>query len=49
MLCDETPLPAQLSSEEDDEAQLEDYPWVDAPIRLDYGYNVKYVLQPTYI
>ena len=41
VICDNTPLPAQLPDEEQDEAQLEDYPWVDAPFKMDYGYNVK--------
>ncbi|KUI62150.1 hypothetical protein VP1G_11363 [Cytospora mali] len=28
-------------SEEDDDAQLEEFPWVEPPVRMDYGYNVK--------
>ncbi len=39
--CDETPLPPQVADPDQDEALLEDSPWVDAPIKLDYGYNVK--------
>ncbi|KJZ75830.1 hypothetical protein HIM_04654 [Hirsutella minnesotensis 3608] len=39
--CDETPLPPQVADSDQDEALFEDYPWVDAPIKLDYGYNVK--------
>ncbi|KAJ9151886.1 Galactoside O-acetyltransferase [Pleurostoma richardsiae] len=38
---DKTPLPPPASSPEDDEALLEDYPWIDGPIKMDYGYNVK--------
>lgn len=30
-------------SEEEDEAQLEDFPMLLAPVMMDYGYNVKYV------
>jgi hypothetical protein len=27
----------------DDEVQLADFPIVDTPVKMDYGYNVKYV------
>jgi hypothetical protein len=27
-------------------ALLVDYPWIDSPIKMDYGYNVKYVKLP---
>lgn len=30
-------------SEEEDEAQLEDFPILLTPVMMDYGYNVKYV------
>lgn len=30
-------------SEEEDEAMLEDFPVLLAPVMMDYGYNVKYV------
>ena len=42
---DETPLPPKVDGddEEKDEGLLENYPWIDGPIRVDTGYNVKYV------
>lgn len=45
ILCDDEPLPRRHfgMSEEGDNAQLEDCPIVDAPVRMDYGFNVKYV------
>lgn len=30
-------------SEEDDEAQFEDFPILSPPVMMDYGFNVKYV------
>ncbi|KAK2770484.1 hypothetical protein FQN53_005522 [Emmonsiellopsis sp. PD_33] len=38
---DPTPLPPVLSDPAADEAQFEDDPWIDEPIRMDYGFNVK--------
>ncbi|KAK2791275.1 hypothetical protein FQN52_004951 [Onygenales sp. PD_12] len=38
---DHTPLPPVLSDPAADEAQFEDDPWIDEPIRMDYGFNVK--------
>lgn len=38
---DERPLPAPRDNPADDEAALEDEPWIDAPVRIDYGFNVK--------
>jgi acetyltransferase-like isoleucine patch superfamily enzyme len=38
---DTRPLPPQAATEEEDEALFEDDPWVQPPIRIDYGYNVK--------
>ncbi|TVY55949.1 hypothetical protein LCER1_G003445, partial [Lachnellula cervina] len=37
---DDTPLPAPGASVEEDDAILKDEPWVDAPIKVDYGFNV---------
>ncbi|TVY20426.1 putative acetyltransferase [Lachnellula arida] len=37
---DDTPLPAPGASVEEDDAVLKDEPWVDAPIKVDYGFNV---------
>jgi hypothetical protein len=41
---DQSPLPPKAATEEEDEALLEDYPWVEGPIKTDYGYNVMYVV-----
>ncbi|CAM1510931.1 Fc.00g084440.m01.CDS01 [Cosmosporella sp. VM-42] len=41
IVCDTTALPPQSQDEDEDEVLLEDYPWVDQPIKTDYGYNVK--------
>ncbi|KAL7818432.1 trimeric LpxA-like protein [Trichoderma gracile] len=38
---DSDPLPERAATEEQDEALLEDYPWVEGPLKMDYGYNVK--------
>ncbi len=38
---DKTPLPPPAVTLEEDEARLQDYPWIEGPVRMDYGYNVK--------
>ncbi|KAI0528051.1 galactoside O-acetyltransferase [Xylaria bambusicola] len=38
---DKTPLPPQAGTPEDDEDLLGDFPWIDRPVKMDYGYNVK--------
>ena len=38
---DKTPLPPQLEDDEQDAAQFVDEPWIEGPIRLDYGINVR--------
>ncbi|KAL7812385.1 trimeric LpxA-like protein [Trichoderma aethiopicum] len=38
---DSDALPERASTEEEDEVLLEDYPWVEGPLKMDYGYNVK--------
>jgi len=38
---DETPLPPPAATPEEDEDLLGDYPWVDGPVKMDYGFNVK--------
>ncbi|KAI3548381.1 galactoside O-acetyltransferase [Colletotrichum filicis] len=38
---DVRPLPAPATSAEEEEKNLADEPWVDGPVRMDYGYNVK--------
>ncbi|PTB36416.1 hypothetical protein M441DRAFT_150645 [Trichoderma asperellum CBS 433.97] len=37
---DQTPLPPKAPTEEEDEALLDDYPIVEGPLKMDYGYNV---------
>jgi acetyltransferase-like isoleucine patch superfamily enzyme len=41
ILEDETPLPPQASTPEEDDALFEQEPWVMPPINMDYGHNVK--------
>lgn len=38
---DETPLPPPLEDPEQDATQLENEPWVESPIRVDYGSNLR--------
>lgn len=40
---DSIPLPPPRLRRDEDDALLEDYPWIDTPIKVDYGYNVRYV------
>ncbi|WDK23089.1 acetyltransferase [Colletotrichum graminicola] len=35
------PLPPTGATEEGDDAVLHEYPWIERPIKIDYGYNVK--------
>ncbi|KAF9737754.1 hypothetical protein PMIN06_012412 [Paraphaeosphaeria minitans] len=41
ILCDKTPLPPPAATPEEDDELFEDYPWVQSPVNMDYGYNVK--------
>ncbi|KAL2018106.1 hypothetical protein VTK56DRAFT_1236 [Thermocarpiscus australiensis] len=41
ILQDTTPLPPPAATPEEDDRLLSDYPWVDGPIKIDYGFNVK--------
>lgn len=41
VLCDKTPLPPQAATLEEDEKLFEDDPWIQPPVNMDYGYNVK--------
>ena len=41
VVSDERPLPPQASTEEEDEALLADEPWIDGPIQVDYGTNLR--------
>lgn len=34
-------LPPRAATEEEDEALFEDYPWIDGPLKMDYGTNVR--------
>lgn len=38
---DQTPLPPPHEHPAKDEAQLEHEPWIESPLRVDYGFNVK--------
>ncbi|KAK0610942.1 galactoside O-acetyltransferase [Immersiella caudata] len=41
LVVDEAPLPPVAATNEEDEDLLVDYPWVDGPIKMDYGFNVR--------
>jgi acetyltransferase-like isoleucine patch superfamily enzyme len=41
LVCDPTPLPAELADATADEAQFEDEPYVEGPVYMDYGTQVK--------
>ncbi|KAF3895275.1 Acetyltransferase, CysE/LacA/LpxA/NodL family [Trichophyton interdigitale] len=41
IVCDKRPMPPQAATQEEDDALFEDDPWVEAPIRIDYGCNFK--------
>jgi acetyltransferase-like isoleucine patch superfamily enzyme len=41
ILCDATPLPAPAATPEADEELFADDPWIEPPVNMDYGYNVK--------
>ncbi|PGH13418.1 hypothetical protein AJ79_03697 [Helicocarpus griseus UAMH5409] len=41
ILDDHTPLPPPLDDPAADEALFENEPWVESPIRIDYGFNTK--------
>jgi hypothetical protein len=41
ILGDETPLPPEAATLEEDDKLFEDEPWISPPIATDYGYNVK--------
>ena len=38
---DDRPLPPPAATEEDEDAVLHDYPWIERPINIDYGTNIK--------
>ncbi|OTB17915.1 hypothetical protein K445DRAFT_9766 [Daldinia sp. EC12] len=37
---DDRPLPPPAATDEEEDAVLHEYPWIERPIRMDYGYNV---------
>ncbi|CAI0648769.1 unnamed protein product [Colletotrichum noveboracense] len=39
---DDTPLPAPGASTEEDDQVLQSYPWIERPINIDYGTNIKF-------
>lgn len=39
--ADTSPMPSQLPDQEQDAALFEDEPWVEAPIHMDYGTNIR--------
>ncbi|KAJ5087224.1 hypothetical protein N7456_010840 [Penicillium angulare] len=41
MTCNDRPIPPPDSNLDNDDALLQDHPWVERPIRLSYGFNVK--------
>ena len=38
---DKSPLPSHLEDQEQDDAQLIDEPWIESPVRIDYGTNLR--------
>lgn len=40
---DRTPLPPRAATAAADEDLLAEFVWCDRPVKMDYGYNVKYV------
>lgn len=41
LTMDDTPIPPEAPTPEEDSDLLEDYPYVDGPIKVDYGFNVR--------
>ncbi|RJE26266.1 hypothetical protein PHISCL_01424 [Aspergillus sclerotialis] len=41
IIDDKTPLPLPRQDPAEDDALFADEPWIEAPIRVDYGFNVK--------
>lgn len=41
MIQDETPLPPQAPTQEEDDKLFDNDPWIEPPVRMDYGYNVR--------
>ncbi|KNG48253.1 maltose O-acetyltransferas-like protein [Stemphylium lycopersici] len=41
IIQDKTPLPPQMSTAEEDDKLFENDPWIEPPLAMDYGYNVR--------
>ncbi|EMD63547.1 hypothetical protein GGP41_005797 [Bipolaris sorokiniana] len=41
VIQDKTPLPPQAQSSEEDDRLFENDPWIEPPMAMDYGYNVR--------
>ncbi|KAH7558829.1 maltose O-acetyltransferase-like protein [Bipolaris maydis] len=41
VIQDKTPLPPQAQSAEEDDKLFENDPWIEPPMAMDYGYNVR--------
>ncbi|KAF1829371.1 maltose O-acetyltransferas-like protein [Decorospora gaudefroyi] len=41
IIQDKTPLPPQLFASEEDDALFENDPWIEPPVAMDYGYNLR--------
>jgi hypothetical protein len=39
---DERPLPPKATTEDEDELLFADDPWIESPIKVDYGINLRY-------
>lgn len=46
VIDDKSPLPPPGASEEEDAILLQDEAYIDGPIKVDYGTNLRYTLQP---
>lgn len=41
IIQDQTPLPPPATTPEEDDQQFENDPWIEPPLAMDYGYNVR--------
>jgi acetyltransferase-like isoleucine patch superfamily enzyme len=41
ILCDKTPLPPPATTPEADDQLFDDDAWIESPVNIDYGFNVK--------
>ncbi|KAH7344328.1 maltose O-acetyltransferase-like protein [Pyrenochaeta sp. MPI-SDFR-AT-0127] len=41
IIQDKTPLPPQASTSDEDDRLFENDPWIEPPLAMDYGYNVR--------